>query len=394
MKKESVYRLDELSTIITGETPPKNQPDSWGSTVDFLTPSDQTAGVRRANPERRLSQLGAARHAKRIVPAGSTNLTCIGATIGKVTQTSQPCLTNQQINSLIPRLEVCDPDYLYYRISDWSGQLAKDAVGSATPLINKSTLASYKLTVPPLATQTAIGEVLGALDDKIAANTRITDTGVALVDALYAGTPKNRGEATFADLAVLGGGGTPSTKVDALWGDDHRWATPSDVTALSGPWIFETGRRISEAGLQRISSKLHPPGTILMTSRASIGHCALTFHPIAVNQGFVTLAPHQENYRAWLFAQLRARTREFEAWANGATFLELPKGIFRTLPVDLPTVEDLGRFAAKVEPVLARVAAAQQESQTLASVRDELLPQLMSGRITVRDAEKTVEEVV
>ena len=131
-----------------------------------------------------------------------------------------------------------------------------------------------------------------------------------------------------------------------------------------------------------------------MTSRATIGACALLGEPMAVNQGFIVLQPKQDSRRHWLYCQLFDRVEELKAWANGATFLELPKKIFRQLPVDLGSESDMDEFAQFATPLVERLHVLQRENWHLATTRDELLPLLMSGKITVKDAEKTVEEVV
>src|SRR5699024_10567691 len=115
-----------------------------------------------------------------------------------------------------------------------------------------------------------IAVVLGALDDKIAANTRATRSAVDLVDAHFEAAVKNASlsEKTFDDVARIGGGGTPSSKVSDYWGGDIAWASPIDITALPAPYLASTGRTITEAGLASCSSSLYPVGSILMTSRA------------------------------------------------------------------------------------------------------------------------------
>lgn len=260
------------------------------------------------------------------------------------------------------------------------------------PYLSLRDIGSINLPLPPLDHQYAIAQVLGALDDKIAANRRVVNTGLNLFDSTYTATPKTRGQEVFSEVAILGGGGTPSTKDDSLWEGTLRWATPTDITGLTGPWLLDTARHISQAGLERITSKLYPRGTIFMSSRASIGYCALSAGPAAVNQGFIAVQPKDDRHLGWLFAQMRQRTTEFVAWANGATFLELPKGVFRSLPVEMALDHDLKRFQQITDPVLDRLEAAQRESKSLATTRDELLPLLMTGKISVKNAERRIEQ--
>ena len=249
-----------------------------------------------------------------------------------------------------------------------------------------------EIWLPNLTTQEKIVKVLGSLDDKIAVNNRIIETADCLVDALYHQIKKLPTNSTFGEEFEIYGGATPSTKNDEFWGGDIFWATPTDITALNGPWLLNTSRTITHSGLKATSSILHPENTILMTSRATIGKTALASTPITTNQGFIVIhAP--KDLVPWLFSQLRNRTHEFESWANGATFLELPRGVFKTLPFIRCDKDQLAKFNTTAWPLLKHIEAAQQENQTLARTRDELLPLLMSGKITVRDAKEASAEV-
>ena len=249
-----------------------------------------------------------------------------------------------------------------------------------------------EIWLPNLTIQEKIAKVLGSLDDKIAVNNRIIETADCLVDALYHQVKKLPPNSTFGEEFEIYGGATPSTKNDEFWGGDIFWATPTDITALNGPWLLNTSRTITHSGLKATSSILHPENAILMTSRATIGKTALASTPITTNQGFIIIhAP--KDLVPWLFSQLRNRTHEFESWANGATFLELPRGVFKTLPFIRCDKDQLAKFNTTAWPLLKHIEATQQENQTLARTRDELLPLLMSGKITVRDAEEASAEV-
>ncbi|MCT1436032.1 restriction endonuclease subunit S [Brachybacterium paraconglomeratum] len=303
---------------------------------------------------------------------------------------------SQSQMGLVVDKKVADARYVYYACTtkDFLAQIDSRAIRTGVPHLNLGIL--RELTIPrmSLGEQIAIAAVLGALDDKIAANRSCIALTSKLLDAKYRSTAKHRSELLFQDFADVGGGATPSTKKLDLWGQGVAWATPTDVTGLEGVWLDRTERTISPAGLASISSPLYPVGSIAMTSRATIGAVALLGVPMAVNQGFIVLEPKDPSNQLWLYCQLRDRVDELKAWANGATFLELPKKIFRGLPVELGSESDMREFAAFSTPLMERLHGAQRENAYLAATRDELLPLLMSGKITVKDAEKTVEEVV
>lgn len=253
--------------------------------------------------------------------------------------------------------------------------------------VDMTAFRAQEVEIPKLAEQRKITDLLGALDDKISTNVRIINATDSLVDVLYSRVIKTPTEQSFAEVAQVFGGSTPSTKNDAFWDGDINWATPTDITALDGPWIGDTSRKITKAGLASMSSSLHPENSILMTSRATIGAIALASGPIATNQGFIVVEAPDE-LTPWLFAQMKARKHEFEAWANGATFMELSRGNFKKLPFIGCSDDDLQAFNDAAWPLLKRAQAAQKENQVLARTRDELLPLLMSGRITVGEAEE------
>ncbi|MBP2413054.1 type I restriction enzyme S subunit [Arthrobacter stackebrandtii] len=396
MSEWQSYRLSEFASVITGATPSASQSDSWGDYLDFITPSDQSDALREASPARRLSPAGAERLSSRIVPKQATNLTCIGSTIGKVSMATSPAVTNQQINSIVALEGQSDPKFIYYLIKGWSGALKQHAAGSATPIVNKTDLSNFSFLIPGLPTQQAIGDVLGALDDKIAANTKLAATADELTTSLYrhALAEAAWSEQTFADISLVSGGGTPSTKTAEFWDGDIPWATPTDVTGLQGPYLESTTRTISADGLAACASSLYPKGSILMTSRATIGAFALAQVPMATNQGFIVVQPNDPALNFWVFHEMRSRVDEFISLANGATFLELSRGNFKKFRVRLASEAVMAEFCKQAEALHGSARTALLENQALAATRDALLPQLMSGKLRVKDAESIVSAAV
>lgn len=255
---------------------------------------------------------------------------------------------------------------------------------------------SYSIPTPSLREQNSIAAVLGILDDKIAANAELARTADDLACALFdrAAEEASWASSTFGDLCTVGGGGTPRSAEPAFWSGAVPWATPTDVTRLLGPYLRRTARQITDVGLASCTSPLYPVGSILMTSRATIGAFAIAEIATAVNQGFIVVNPKDEALRYWVLHDMRSRVGEFTSFANGATFLELSRGNFKKLPVRLANDEVMLDFCSRTSVLHGRASQALHESDSLAQLRDVLLPQLMSGRLTVRDAEKTVSDAV
>lgn len=285
----------------------------------------------------------------------------------------------------------------YYLISPVTqARLHALAHGSTVPHLRLPVVRDFYVSLPELPVQKAIADVLGALDDKIAANTKISQTSNHLANALFRQTLRDAEfcSDTFADLAQVSGGGTPSTKNPNFWDGEVPWATPTDITSLTGPYLEGTSRFISDAGLNACASGLYPQGSILMTSRATIGAFAMAQKPTAVNQGFIVVQPHDPELRYWLFHEMQSRVDEFVSLANGATFLELSRGNFKKFKVRQAPLDIMRKFNEQATALHDTARSALTENLTLAATRDALLPQLMSGKLRIKDAEALVGPVV
>lgn len=284
----------------------------------------------------------------------------------------------------------------YYLNSISDTRVSALLVGAVQQHFNVGALRDLRVALPSLSEQQAIAEVLGALDDKIEANRKLAATADALAVALFKHDARDAAlsDLTYADVASVGGGGTPRSKVPEYWGGDVQWLTPTDVTSLSGPYIRETNRTITEAGLASVSSPLYPAGSICMTSRATIGAFALLGGPMAVNQGFIVVQPNDPALRFWLFHEMRHRVDEFHDHANGAIFMELSRGNFKKLRVHLADRSTMVEFGRRVESLHNSARTALRENRRLVEVRDTLLPKLMSGQLRVREAERLVADAV
>ncbi|GAB5461018.1 MAG: hypothetical protein HoeaKO_11090 [Hoeflea alexandrii] len=201
------------------------------------------------------------------------------------------------------------------------------------------------------------------------------------------GLPEGWEEREVGELCPVAGGGTPSTKEPNFWdGGTHLWATPKDLSKLTGLFLRETERRITDAGLAKVSSGLSPTGSVLLSSRAPIGYVAIAEEPLAVNQGFIVMQPTPLFPTEFAYFWTLENLEHIKANANGSTFQEISKKNFRPLKVCHSGEELLTRFCEIAGPFLAMIRNNERESQTLAATRDLLLPKLMSGEIRLKEA--------
>ena len=190
----------------------------------------------------------------------------------------------------------------------------------------------------------------------------------------------------LSDVARVVGGGTPSRNQPTYWDGSVPWATPTDVTGLNGRMISATGSTITEAGLASSSATLLPPNSLLMTTRATIGTCAINRVAMATNQGFQNLVPKQGTGVEFLYYLIQHNKRTLERLAAGSTFLEVSKRAIRGLRVPVPPLSEQCKIAAilsSVDDTIERTQALIDQVQVVKrGLMKELLTRGLPGRHT------------
>ena len=320
--------------------------------------------------------------------------------------------------------EVAEPHFYRYYFNSAAGHrlITSVATGSVQQNLNITSLHRLVVPLPPLSEQRAIARLLGTLDDKIELNRRMNEALEAMARAIFKswfvdfdpvrakaearqppGTdaesarlfprsfevsslgkiPKGWRVGQIGNVVDAVGGSTPSTKDPTYWDGTINFATPKDMALLRSPILQDTERRITEAGLQQIGSGLLPRGTVLLSSRAPIGYLAVAEIPVAVNQGIIAMKCEKELPNLYVLYWTRENLDTIIAHANGTTFLEISKTNFRPIEVVIPPAPLVARFTKVVEPLYRQVVNNLTHSKTLASIRDALLPKLISGEIRV-----------
>lgn len=198
--------------------------------------------------------------------------------------------------------------------------------------------------------------------------------------------PKGWVVRAIGDVVKIVGGGTPSTKDPIFWSpEEYHWVTPKDLSNNASLVLLNTDRKISTRGLSKISSGLLPVDTLLMSSRAPIGYLAIAKIPTAINQGFIAITPHPELSPTFLLLWCQHNMEIIKQKANGSTFMEISKATFRTIPVIYPPINILKMFNKICAVLFEKITENERQYQTITSLRDTLLPRLISGQLQVPD---------
>lgn len=198
------------------------------------------------------------------------------------------------------------------------------------------------------------------------------------------GVPEEWEKKKISDVCDTIGGGTPSTKVASYYeGGTIKWVTPTDITRNKSLCLLDTDKKITEEGLKHSSAKMLPAGTILMTSRASVGYFGIADFEVCTNQGFISCIPSSKYYQMYLLRNLMNRIEEIRIKAGGSTYLEISKSVFRNLDIICPSDKILQKFQARANAYYMQEKNLSIQLRLLAESRDRLLPKLLSGEIEV-----------
>lgn len=189
---------------------------------------------------------------------------------------------------------------------------------------------------------------------------------------------------TIGDIADVVGGSTPSKAVAQYWNGNIPWATPTDITALRSRYISATETNITKEGLDKSGTRLLPEHSVLMTSRATIGYCAINTCPMATNQGFASLIPKGDLLTEFLYYHLTSRRSELERLSSGSTFLELGKAHLKGLQVLLPPKDVQGRIVNILNSVDEAIEATRAVIDQTRRLKTALLQDLLTNGLPGR----------
>lgn len=275
-----------------------------------------------------------------------------------------------------------DSEYLYYYFClEETKQFVRNiAVGATMPSINTKLLGEVVVTFPELEQQKRISGILSAIDSKIEVNQKINDNleqqTAALFSSLY---NRSNTEVRYTDLIQILGGGTPKTGEPAYWNGNIAFFTPKDVGA---PYTFITEKTITEEGLSHCNSRLYPVNTVFVTARGTVGKVGLSGVPMAMNQSCYALVGKETHQLLVYFYTLKAVDR-LKHKASGAVFDAITTRDFDSEQIMKLSDDDAKAFLCVAEPMFQEILNNSIENLRLSTLRDFLLPKLMSGEIDV-----------
>ena len=195
--------------------------------------------------------------------------------------------------------------------------------------------------------------------------------------------------ARIGDTCEVVGGSTPLTTTKEFWDGDIPWAIPTDITKLKGNIISITEKIITERGLSNCAARLLPVGSILLTSRATIGECAINSKPMATNQGFASLICKDKVYNWFIFYRIKYMRKEIERLGNGSTFNEVSKKSIRELKIPIPPLSEQKKIAEILTSMDEAIEKKQEIIEKTKMLKKGLMQELLARGIGHKKFQKT-----
>lgn len=302
--------------------------------------------------------------------------------VGMIPENTECCL-GQRMVLLRANQSVCDNFYLLYSLQSlyvqhqisWS-----EGTGTTVSNLRIPHLEQIQIPYLPLEQQAKISSVLRALEEKIENNRRLNDNlqqqAAALFSSLY---DRTNTEVRFTDLIQILGGGTPKTGENTYWNGNIAFFTPKDVGT---PYTLITEKTITEEGLSHCNSRLYPVNTVFVTARGTVGKVGMSGVPMAMNQSCYALVGKETHQLLVYFYTLKAVDR-LKHKASGAVFDAITTRDFESEQIMKLSDDDAKAFLCIAEPMFQKVLNNCIENLRLSTLRDSLLPKLMSGEIDV-----------
>ena len=384
-----VVRLGDVADVLAGDPAPQD-PEAFAPDGPLFVRM-QDVGRAHLNPALsdsvdRLDSTWLGRNRLRLFPKDSVLIPKSGVSVNlnHRAKLATDAYVVSHLAVVVPDRTKLDPDYLFW----WSVRYDPRAQVQVTslPSLKLATLKDAGIRLLPLDEQRRIAGILNraARIERLRARAAECLDGFAL--ALFASmfgdpadNPMGWRTAPIGDACAVIGGGTPRRSEAAYFGGGIPWATPTDVTELADLHIGRTKETITETGLRKSSARLVPAGTVLLTSRATIGFTAIAARPMATNQGFANLICGDGLTPEYLAHWLVARRDLLIRLAGGTTFKEISKATLKKIPIPLPPMALQRDYARTLETARGVIRRAHAATQTATALTATLMDRLLDG---------------
>ena len=399
MEEWKEYKIGEIcSHVCSGGTPSSKHAEYYDGDIPWLNTKEINFN-RIYNTEKCITEEGLNNSSAKWIAENSVIVAMYGATAGKTAIAKIPLTTNQACCNLTINPNIADYRFVYYFLYYKFIELASLANGGAQQNLNAQIIKDFDIVLPPLAEQQRIASVLSSLDDKIELNRRINDNLEQQAQALFKSwfgdfNPFKDCEFVESELGMipkgwrvesLGNvckcllGGTPSRNKEDYWNGDIAWINSGEVNEFR---ITKPSEYITEEGLKNSATKLLPrKTTVLAITGATLGQVSLLEIDTCANQSVIGVLENEILPYEYIYPLINDRISELCSHMTGGAQQHINKNNVEGLSILVPPSDVIDRYKEKSSPIYNLIGNNCIETQKITSLRDSLLPKLMSGEV-------------
>lgn len=239
-----------------------------------------------------------------------------------------------------------------------------------------------KVPLPPTSEQASISNALNDIDNLIRSLEKLISKKKAIklgaLQNLFK-SKKSWKTVKLGEIVTVVGGGTPITSIDEYWNGTINWFTPTEIGNTK--YVESSIRTITKKGLSESSAKLLPPGTILLTTRASIGDLAILKNEATTNQGFQSLIPNEHYFNEFIYYLMFTKKQELLKNASGSTFLEISPNKVKSIEVTVPNINEQKEIASILSDIDLEIKTLETKLDKYKQIKQGMMQNLLTGKI-------------
>lgn len=395
------YKLSEIAEIIGGGTPKTSMKEYWNGDIPWLSVKDFNNDFRTVvQSEKTITKQGLENSSAKLLDKGDIVISARG-TVGELTQLGRPMSFNQSCYGLKAK-KVTTNDFVYYLLKHQIKDLQQKTHGSVFDTITKNTFNMLDVVLPPLQEQKQIAAILSALDDKIELNHRISQTLEAMAQALFQSwfvdfEPFRDGEFVESELGLIPKGWEVVSLdqiASFLNGIAMQKFPPEGREYLPVIKIKELRQGFTDQNSGKVSTKIQDQyivnnGDVVFSWSGTLECKIWCGGKGALNQHLFKVTSNR--YEKWFFYfWIQKHLERFRRIAldKATTMGHIKRKDLNDSKVLIPNDEIYTEINRLIKPLIKKYEGLLIETQTLQSLRDTLLPKLMSGEIRVPIEEK------
>ncbi len=405
--------VSQIADIQLGGTPKTYVSEYWNGPIQWVTAKDvsHTSSRYVLKTERTITEKGVEHSTIKILPKDTTIITARGVGVGDIALLPEPMAFNQTCYGL--NSKGVDPIFLFYKLKSSLQQIKALSYGTVFTTITIRTFNDLHVSYPEaIVEQQAIAKILSDLDSRLELNEQMNHTLEAIGQILFKrwfvdfefpdqeGKPyKSTGGKMVAselgeipqgwyvkqlrDFGTIVCGKTPPKSITKYFGGRIPFIKIPDMH--SQLFVIKTEDTLTQEGESFQLNKTIPAGALCVSCIATVGLVSITTTVSQTNQQINCIIPNKAFYRYYLFFTMKSIKKSLEdLGSGGSTTLNVNTSTFSGIQLIQPNETILEKYHSIVEPLLLKIKTNLFENQTLAELRDQLLPKLMSGKIRVQ----------